>query len=191
MLSKYAFAPVAPVIAPTHEEMAQRMLATPSELFRYQYEQAGAPRPSYLSPVIRVPWETSRPPYYIAQTAPGGPNEKPTERLYNLMINTQEHEREDLAGEMYASQTHYARKRGQATWQAFDRELAVRDVDGKLRATQHQGFQWLPPNPTDSDWNEAALIAKQLPPNPALFAPDGSYMTAPGLSWRFGDGQTH
>ena len=44
----------------------------------------------------------------------------------------------------------------------------------------------MPRNPTDSDWNEAGLIAKQLPPNPQLFTPDAYYYTNPGQNFRYG-----
>ena len=178
-------------VAPTQAELAQKMLEDPAQLFMHEYRERGAIAPSGSSVAMRLPWDKNFPPYYIAQTATGGPNNHPTERVYKSLINASEHERKDIAQEFYSARPHYARKRGQAIWTAFTSEISVQDEDGGRRSTERQGFQWMPPNPTDSDWNEAALLAKALPGDPTLFTPDSTYMTAPGLSWRYGDGQTH
>jgi hypothetical protein len=178
-------------VAPTDAQLRQHVLEDPASLFMHEYRERGAIAPSHSSVANRLPWDQNHPPYYIAQTATGGPNQHPTERVYKSLVNATEHERKDIAQEFYSARPHYARKRGQAIWTAFTREISVTDEDGALRSTDRQGFQWMPPNPTDSDWNEAALIAKALPGDPTLFTPDAAFMTAPGLSWRYGNGQTH
>ncbi len=178
-------------VAPTQAELAAEMLETPAALFMHEYRVRGAIAPYASSVAARLPWDQNHAPYYIAQTATGGPNQHPTERVYKSLINASEHERIDLAQEFSAARPHYARRRGQAIWTAFDSELRVRDTDGSTRSTERQGFSWMPPNPTDSDWNEAALLAKALPGDPRLFTPDSNFMSAPGLTWRYGGTQTH
>jgi hypothetical protein len=190
-LATALFAEKPVVVAPTQEQLMQSMLEDPAALFMHEYRERGAIAPSGSSVAMRLPWDKVRPPYYIAETATGGPNNHPTERVYKCLVNASEHERHDIAQEFYSARPHYARKRGQALWTAFTREISVPDEDGGTRSTQRQGFQWMPPNPTDSDWNEAALLAKALPGDPTLFTPDSTFMTAPGVTWRYGGVQTH
>jgi len=175
----------------TPEQERERMLESPADLFMHEFRERGAIRPRFGAQVARNPWDPAHPPYYTSQTAPGGPNVAPTERLYQVIVNASEHERHDLAQELHSNYAHYARKTAVPVWTAFSREVGVPDTDGGVRSTYSQGFQWLPPNPTDSDWNEAALLAKQLPGDPQLFTPDATYMTAPGLAFRYGANKLH
>jgi len=179
------------VVAPTEAELNERMLEDPASLFMHEYRERGAIAPNGTSVAGRVPWDKNFAPYYIAQTATGGPNQHPTERVYRSLVNASEHERHNIAQEFSSARPHYARRRGQKLWTAFNRELSVEDVDGTRRSTNSQGFSWMPPNPTDTDWNEAALFAKALPGDPRVYTPDATFMTAPGVTWRYGAGQTH
>lgn len=177
-----------PILATTRDVNETNMLESPYELNLHEMRVRGALAPSFNATRARMPWDPNFPPYYIASTATGGPNESPTERIFHSLANAQEHERLNIAEEFSSSRPHYARKRGQAIWSAFNEELHLQDSDPRVgyRTTDHVGFQWMPPSPTDSDWNEAALLARALPPNPYLFTPDGYYMTAPGQPFRHG-----
>lgn len=186
-LASALFANTPVKVAPTEAELAAQMLERPADLFMHEYRERGAIAPSGSSVASRMPWNPLFPPYYIAQTATGGPNNRPTERVYKSLVNASEHERHNIAQEFHAARPHYARKRGQALWTAFSREIKAPDADGSTRTTEAQGFQWMPPNPTDSDWNEAALLAKALPGDPRLYTPDANFMTAPGLPFRYGN----
>jgi hypothetical protein len=189
--ASHLFAAKQPVVNPTQAQLAAESLESPAKLFMHEYRERGALKQVGAAQSVRMPWNPQRMPYYIAQTASGGPNNNPTQRVYQSLINASEHERMDLAQEFAAARPHYARKRGAPLWTAFTREISVADNEGRMRATDRQGFSWLPPNPTDSDWNEAALFAKAMPGDPNLFTPDSTFMTAPGVPWRYGDGQTH
>lgn len=182
-----------PDLDQTKPELERTMLESPYEMNLHEMRERGALAPSFGATRARMPWDPNFPPYYIARTATGGPNESPTERIYHALANAQEHERLDIAEHFSKHRPHYARKCGQAIWSAFNEELHLNDSDPRAprRSTDHVGFQWLPPFPTDSDWNEAGLLARALPPNPTLFTPDAYYMTAPGLPFRYGQGQTH
>jgi hypothetical protein len=179
-----------PKLDETKAELEQSMLESPYQMNLHEMRERGAIAPSFGATRARMPWDPNFPPYYVAQTAVGGPNESPTERIYHVLANAAEHERLEIAEEFAHHRQHYARKRGQAIWSAFNEELHIRDSDPRVpaRTTDHVGFQWLPPYPTDSDWNEAALLARALPPNPELFTPDAVYMNAPGLPFRYGAG---
>jgi hypothetical protein len=182
-----------PLVDESKEEMQKTMLESPYEMNLHEMRTRGALAPSFGATRARMPWDPSFPPYYIASTATGGPNESPTERIFHSLANAQEHERLDVAEQIMHHRPHYARKKGQAIWSAFNEELHLEDADPSVppRSTDHVGFQWMPPNPTDSDWNEAALLTRAMPPNPVLFTPDAYYMTAPGQPFRHGQGQTH
>lgn len=175
-----------PEIDPPTKQMFQTMLETPREGYLHELRERGAFAPSSVTSRGRLPWDERFPPYYVSQTAPGGPNEQPVERLYTLLANGIEHERQDVQEEFSAARTHYARKRGAAPWFAFNDELHITDVSGEQRPTNRLGFQWMPPNPTDTDWNEAGLFAKALPGDPTLFTPDSTWMTNSGMPFRNG-----
>jgi len=167
-------------------EQPDHDLETPYELFAHEFRDKGAIAPGHAAIRGRMPWDENFPPYYVAQQVPGGPNDHPFSRTHTALLNAYEHRRQEVAIEFAAHRDNVARKRSQPVWTAFTDEL---DLDG--RSTNHVGFRWLPPDPTDSDWNEAALLARALPPNSNLYTPEGAYMTASGVPWRYGQGQTH
>lgn len=182
-----------PKLDQSPEEMRRRMLESPYMLNLHEMRENGAIAPSFGATRGQMPWDPNFPPYYIAESSIGGPNANPTERIYHALANAAEHNRLEIAEEFRNHRDHYARRRGGAIWQAFNEELTLVDSDptAPVRTTNHVGFQWLPPAPADSDWNEAALLARQLPPDPTLFTPDAVYMTASGLPFRYGAGQTN
>jgi len=163
-----------------------RLIEAPRDLFEHEFRERGAIALGHAPLRGRMPWDESLPPYYIAQQVPNGPTDAPVTRLHNVMLNAYDHRRREIEEEFQAHRMNVARKRSQPIWTAFTDEL---HLDG--RSTNQVGFRWLPPDPTDSDWNEAALLARALPPNPDLYTPEGNYLTAPGVEWRYGQGQTH
>lgn len=179
------------VVDPTENEMQHSMLETPREALLHQYREYGAPAPSFNTTRGRLPWDPNFPPYYVSQTAPGGPNEDPVSRVHTLIANGIEHERQDVQATFNSARAHHARKRGGAVWYAFNDELTLDDADPSQppRNTNRLGFSWLPANPTDSDYNEAGLIANALPGDPMLFTPDATYMTNSGMPFRHGYAQ--
>jgi len=183
----------APQLELSDEKMESKMLEKPYDFVLHEYRERGAIAPTFGATRARVPWNPNMPPYYIARDCPYGPNDSPAMHAWLALANAQEHARLETALDFQCSRPQFARKRGQAIWQGFTEEITVKDADPRVqsRTTNHVGFQWLPPNPTDSDWNEAALIAKQLPPNPVLFTPDAFYYTAPGQEFRHRSGQAH
>lgn len=177
----------------TPEELDATMLERPYDFNMHEMRRLGAIMPQFGATRGRVPWSTEFPPYYIApDAAASGPNCAPAERVYTLLANAEEHNRLDVMEEAARGRHHYARKTGVPLWTGFTRDVTLHDPDPHVapRNTGRLGFSWMPPNPTDSDWNEAGLIAKALPPNPTLFTPDSTYMTAPGQLFRHGAATT-
>jgi len=174
----------------TRAEELATIIERPYELNLHEMRHLGAIMPKFGATRARVPWNPAFPPYYIAPDIEHGPHDSPTERTYTLLANAQEHERLDTMEEAARGRRHFIRKTHQPLWNAFSRELVVHDPDPAVapRTTNRLGFQWMPTNPTDSDWNEAGLIGKALPPNPTLFTPDSVHMTAPGMPFRHGAG---
>lgn len=152
----------------------------------------GAIMPQFGANRGRVPWSREFPPYYIAPDVTYGPMDAPASRTYTVLANAMEHERVATMEQAVRAREHFVRKSGVPLWTAFTREITLLDSDptAPARTTDRLGFQWMPTNPTDSDWNEAALIGKALPPDPELFTPDSTYMTASGMPFRHGAGTT-
>lgn len=168
------------------EELRESHLQTPYELELSQSMVLGAIAPPYGSVRGRAPWNPNFPPYYVSKEVPASPADASVDAIYSLMANATEYNRQTTTEHASRARTHFARHRAAPLWNAFTDEVVVRDPHGPSRRTDRVGFSWMPRNPTDSDWNEAGLIAKSLPRDPELFAPDGYYMTAPGLPFRYG-----
>ncbi len=186
--SLYTGAPVK--LEKTPAEEFATIIERPYDLNMHEMSQLGAIMPRTGATRARVPWNKNFPPYYIAPDIEHGSMDAPTHRLYTLLANAQEHERLTTMEEVARNRRHFARDRGVPLWTAFTRELEVPQADGSVHTTNQLGFQWMPRNPTDSDWNEAGLIGKALPPMPVLFTPDAVFMTAPGQPFRHGAGTT-
>lgn len=165
-------------------ELRETLYQTPYELAYTEASTLGAIVPKYGSTRAQVPWDAAFPPYYMQRDVPEGPANYSLSRTYALFANADEHERLAVAEEAVRGRQHYARKTYAPLYTAFTNELVAMDADGSMRRTEQLGFPWLPRNPTDSDWNEAGLVAKALPPNPTLFTPDAYYMTNSGMPFR-------
>ncbi len=174
-------------VMPTKEEEFELMLETPREFILHQARESGIVAPAFSTVAARRPWSESNPPYYVYGSDINEPMSNPTEKVYQLYANSLEHYRIDTEEEIERGRLHFSRKRGQAIWNAFTREITVPGYkDQPPRTTDHQGWMWMPPTPTDTDHNEAGAMGKMMPPDPLLFTPDAYYMTNSGVSWRNG-----
>jgi hypothetical protein len=168
----------------TKEEYDVNMIENPRDFLMHQMREAGAIAPSYNHVPARVPWDSVSPPYYIKKH--GGTHlDNPTENYYTLWTNSFMHQLADVTEAFARNRPSFARQHGGAIWNAFNMELYQKDIDGPYRGTGNQGFFWLPKNPADQDYNDAAALAKALPPDPLLFTPDAYFATAPGLPFRY------
>lgn len=133
----------------------------------------------------RVPWNPANPPYSIYHAGANN-TANPTEQLYRTYANAFEHERLLVKEEIANGRQHYARRRGQAVWQAYNRELHVPNLDPRdpPRSTNVAGWMWMPPNPHDVDRNEAAALGRAMPADERLTTPDMHYFANPGVTWR-------
>jgi len=170
---------------PSAEALHANLRMTPAEFFKEEYIARGAQAPPYANQAYRLPWTCTRPPYYVAHQVPCDVD--PVASAYTLLINGQDHVRREVAQDFDAAQTTWSRHRSGANWNAFTPEIPIQDADGSLRWTNRMGFQWLPKEPSDTDYQEAGMLAKALPGAPALFTPDATFMTAPGLDFRYGE----
>jgi hypothetical protein len=181
-------APLAqPDIEADEQKMELNMLESPYQLAIHESRERGTIAPHSNQDAGRVPWSQHNPPYNV-HFAGVHNMENATENAYHLIANAQEHQRLLVAEEAAKGRQHYARKRGQAVYSAFTRELTVQDADPDVpsRSTNVMGFSWLPMAPNDSDFAEAAAMGKAMPPDPLLFAPDQFYMTNSGMPFRNG-----
>ncbi len=182
----YAQPPKAPPRNPTAEEDYALGLDRPEVLLMQNAQVAGMIAPQYQAATVRKPWNTgSAAPYYIHR--PGQSHlDSPVTQLYTQILNATYHNRQDFQEQFAASRQQYARKSAQPVYTGFTDEMCITDsASGKKRYTQHMQWSWLPSNPTDSDFNDAALMAKAVPPDPLLFTPDANFATAPGLPFRY------
>lgn len=177
------------------EERSERPLTQFLEPLRemviHEGRENGIIAPSYNNVAARVPWTPANPYVYVWQSDSNGPTDRSVERAYQLFANRLEHEREDVSEQIMRGRDYFPRKVGNSLWTAFTDEISLTDQrDGSKYTTNHASLQWLPNNPTDYDYTDAAAMAKQLPPDPLLFTPDSTFMTAPGLPFRHGVGNT-
>lgn len=177
----------------TPEEEFERMMERPRDFVVHEARERGfiAPQFNANSKAGRVPWNPNNPPYHVYRADNPGNTESPVERSIQVYANALEHQRLDVQEELFAGRQHFARVRGGPLWSAFNRELSLTDEDpnAPARTTNVQGYMWMPPNPTDSDFNDAAALGKMLPPDPLLFTPDSYYMTNSGMPFRNGAGK--
>lgn len=163
---------------------ANNVIEQPRELFMHQAREGGVVAPNHASVAGRVPFDVNNPPYLIARRDGPSHTENPTENLYSNIANALEHQRLDVEAEAAAARMPVARKRGGAIVTTFTRELS-NPADPSMR-TGLINWSWMPPNPTDSDYQEAGALVQAIPPNPELFTPDAYYFTAPGQQFRHG-----
>ena len=173
-------------VNPSPEEEFEAALMRPEEMQFKNAQYAGMWRPPYQSVTTRLPWgQGGNAPYYVHR--PGQSHlDSPVTQLYTQLINATAHQRKDFQEQLVASRQQYSRPRASAIYQGFSNEMKLPDnVSGGMRQTQHMNWSWMPKDPTDSDFNDAALLAKVLPPDPLLFTPEADFATAPGLSFRY------
>lgn len=176
----------APKVDPTPAEELDGTLLPQEELFMKDALEVGVIAPHFQSNTARVPWNTgSSAPYYVYQ--PGDTHlNRPWERTFEQIYNAVYHNRKDFEEAMHANRPQYARASRQPIWTGFTDEMTRVDYyTGDSASTQHMGWSWLGNNPTDADFNDAALLAKALPPDPTLFTPTADFATAPGLPFRY------
>lgn len=167
----------------TELEVSERSYAgeTPAEFLANQLKHFGYRAPTYNYGAARVPWDTNNPPYHIDQYFDTTLDVTPAD-LKQAYVNAREHERRDVMGQAWHGRRAFARKSGQPMWTGFTAEVS-NPADPSMR-TQHMQWNWLPMAPTDSDFADAAAVAKAIPPDPALFAPDAWRATYPGMPFR-------
>ncbi len=185
LLAHHLLGKVAPKpVDQSEEEEFDNALDVPEELFMKQSRDYGIIAPHYGSATARVPWDMQNPPYYVFQ--PGVSHlERPVERIYEQYYNAAYHNRKDFEEAVSRNRPQMARDRPQPIYTGFTPEMTAYDrVTGDKMQTQHMAWSWMPDNPTDSEFNDAALLAKALPADPLLFTPDANFMTAPGQSFR-------
>ena len=165
------------------EECEQQLMKTES-LLMDNARQCGILAPPFQSATTRVPWDDRNPPYYVYQ--PGVSHlERPMERTYEQYFNAIHHNRKDFEEAVERNRQQFARKRGQPIYTGFTGEMTSYDrVTGDRMQTQHMQWAWMPTQPTDSERNDAALLAKMLPADPTLFTPEANFMTAAGEPFR-------
>lgn len=172
-------------VMPTEDEEIQMNLDVPEELFMDTALQAGIIAPSFGSATARVPWDVNNPPYYVFQ--PGVDHlERPIERTYEQYFNALHHNRKDFEEAVSRNRQQVARRRPQPIYTGFTPEMTAYDsVTGDKMQTQHMEWSWMPNDATDSEVNDAALLAKALPSDPLLYTADANFYTAPGLPFRY------
>lgn len=166
------------------EEEDMNMLEAPRAFLMHEQRERGGVAPPFNAVTTRVPWSEHNPPYNVHLAHGPGPTEMPTEQLYNLRANAYEHNRQDYAEQFFRGRQYVRRKQGSAVVTTFTREISNPD-DPRMR-TGFINWEWMPPNPSDSDYNDAAALSKMIPRVQELFTPDAYYMTAPGLNFRYG-----
>jgi len=165
------------------EDMLLRgMLDTPAEFLAKQVKLYGMTAPTYNFATARVPWDTNNPPYHIQRYGAATGEVTPSD-IKQAYVNAMEHQRKDTMEQISHGRQAIMRQSNQPQWGGFTAEVH-NPMDPRMK-TQHMQWSWLPSAPTDSDFADAAALAKALPPNPLLFTPDSWFMTAPGLPFRY------
>lgn len=153
--------------------------ASQGDWLAHEFHENGMIAPSFTATSESLPWSMSNPPYYIHQVGDHN-QDAPLDNAFQLRVNQLEHHRADFEEQFVRGRGRWGKKRGGAIYAGFTKEM---ELNG--RSTDQQYWNWVPPNPTDSDFNDAAQHAKELPPDPMLFTPDAYYPTAPGLPFRY------
>lgn len=161
---------------------ARGMLDTPEEFLFKQSKLYGIWAPQYQHAAARVPWDTRNPPYTVARYGATTDEGVPSD-VYQAYVNAKGHQRKDAMEQIASTRQAIARSSGQPIWTGFTAEIS-NPADRRQR-TQHMQWSWLPRAPADSDFADAAALAKAVPPNPNLFTPDAWFATAPGLPFRY------
>jgi len=95
-------------------------------------------------------------------------------------------DQDDFQESMKRNVTINMRNSAQPLYMGFTPEMRSIDrVTGKVLATDFIKTQWLAPNATDSDFANAAAMAKAIPRDPDLFTPSSDYFTAYGEAFRY------
>lgn len=156
-------------------------------LWEYEASVNGMPAPWYGASSARIPYKKGGgAPIFVHQ--PGdSPMDAPVTNTHRQILNARFVDRQDFEMAFRHNLPQWHRKSAVPLYTGFTDELKLRTVDGEELSTGFVNFSWLPSNPTDSDYNDAAVMAKVAPPNPALFAPEANFATAPGVDWRYAD----
>ena len=162
-----------------------RLATEPEQLWMLEYQVNGAPVPNANAPSSRLPVTIEDGTYFMHK--PGVSNmENPVTNTYVQLLNRAYLGRKDFEQSRMAARPQYPRKTAQPLYSGFTDEIRYKDkLSGEVLSTGFQQMSWLPRDPTDSDYNDAALLTKVVPPNPLLFTPDANFATAPNVDWRY------
>jgi hypothetical protein len=157
------------------------------DLWEYEAAVRGMPAPAYGASSTLLPYKKNgAAPFFVHQ--PGESTlDKPITNTHRQILNARYVDRVDFETAMNANLPQWHRKSAVPVYTGFTDELTVTTLSGERLSTGFVNFSWLPSQPTDSDYNDAAVMAKIVPPVPALFAPEADFATAPGVDWRYVD----
>lgn len=155
----------------------------PKDFLMKEYRRGGMIAPLQMHVHNRMPFRVDQPPYDIFKGVNAEARKNPSDKMYQYAVNAQDHYRKDFERTLDAGVEYYMPKRGGAIVTTFTRELC-NPANPSMR-TGLINHSWVPPNPTDADWQRAGALARTLPRDPTLFAPSADFMNAPGLPFRY------
>ena len=156
-------------------------------MWEYEASVNGMQAPWYGASSTFIPYKKgSAAPYFVHQ--PGdSPMDSPVTNIHRQILNAKFVDRADFELGFKSSYPQWHRKSAVPIYTGFTDELVVTTEQGERLSTGFINFSWLPSNPTDADYNDAAVMAKVAPPDPRLFAPTADFASAPGVDWRYAD----
>lgn len=157
------------------------------DLFEYEAGVNGMPAPWYGASTNFVPFKKGNGAPYFVYRPGDSPMNAPVTNTHRQILNAKFLDRVDFEVGMNSNMPQFHRKSAQPRYTLFTDELKLTTEQGEKLSTGFVNFSWLPSNPTDADFNDAAVMAKVAPPDPLLFAPSADFATAPGVDWRYAD----
>jgi hypothetical protein len=157
-----------------------------ADMYMHNAREWGIPAPNYQMTTQRLPFTVGDlGPYY--QWLPGDNHmDSPVEDAYRRMSNALSHYQTDFEEAFVANRPQVPRKSAQPVYTGFTNEMTMRGADGRAYTTDRMNWQWMPTDPSDSDYSDAmGLMAKYAPADPTLFTASADFMTAPGVDWRY------
>lgn len=158
-----------------------------SDLFFTESQVNGTIAPAYGAGANRIPFKQGAGEPFFAHVPGRSSAESPVTNTYIQIENANHLAQVDFEQSRAASRPTYMRDRSFPVWHLFTPELNVVANGNERLSTGFVNWSYLPLNPTDSDYNDAGVLAKSVPPVPALFTPDANFISAPGVSWRYVD----
>lgn len=165
------------------ETLHDTVFQTPRKFLEKEFAQSGYIVEPGMPVAARVPFNMNQPPSHIWRPSDPKYFIDPPKDIYAHVINAREHHRADFEDSIREGYEYFMPKRGGALVQTFTRELH-NPADPSM-STGFINFSWLPPNPQDADFVRAGEMARRLPRDPSLFAPDSTFYNAVGLPFRY------